>query len=1253
MSANRAPGIAGSPEPRQSTETAAEKAIEAPDAPHAEAPATEPGANGNAPEEAAHPIAEPAIPRPVFYDEERRRWPFFVSAAAIGLALLALGVGALVVSLFALQFMPHTPLPKVNHDRDVGNLEPGLKDYRRNKQAFIRMKTEQALQIPKIRDADATREAVRRARKQRATEFERNASVNPSLVAAQPYAPVVAGFYVNWDQAAHASAHRHIKNLSHFIPEWLHLKPAGSNFADPSPSFRPFIDDRNKQDKEDITPFVHSNNVPIIVLINNITRKGGEQGSGNWDPDAVHEIVSNPAARANLIRNLRDWLVREKFQGINIDFEQVPESDRQNLVQFMKELYAALHPLNLLVTQDVEVQAPVFDMPALARYNDWIVPMFYDQHEASSEPGPVAGIDWTQQNLRRILKDVPAIKIVMGIGNHAYDWTAGVPGAADLTYQSAIVDCKESLPDSVITYDRKSLNPTFRYTDTVLKNGKEVEQNHTVWMQDAVSVYNQLVAGRNSGVRGGALWFVGSEDPSLWSYFDAGKWSSKWETIVHSGGLDEIVFSGQGDVTFEGEGELLQPLTRPQGGRRTVQLDPKTGFITNAAYATDPKTHQPMLPSAYVVRRYGGTNDNEQKQIVLTFDDGPDPEWTPQILDVLKKEHVPAVFFVVGQQALGNQDLIRRMWNEGHEIGNHSWSHPDLFKLAPDIQKLQLTSTQRLIESITGHSTILFRPPYGGDVEPQTGRQVEPMEVASELGYVTVGEKNDPQDWRLHDLKPGTETEDTTKPRDYRDIVKSIEVNRNVGSVILLHDAGGDRSRTLAALPEIIQYLKGQGYRFVSVSDLWGVPKSQTMPLVSSRNRLLIGADQYVFEFWYLFWRVMTTLFTASIVLGTSRVVLFVVLALIQRSRERHRVFPVGNFPSVSVIIAAYNEEKVINRTVEALLDSDYPNLEVIVVDDGSQDATADVVLAAYGEHPKVRVLRKPNGGKASALNRGLQAARGEIFVSLDADTLFARDTVSRLARHFGDPKVAAVSGNVRVGNAHNIWTRWQSLEYTTSQNFDRRGYDLLNCITVVPGAVGALRRDAVLAVGGYTSDTLAEDTDLTWKLRRAHWRIVNDNSAMAYTEAPETLQNLAKQRFRWAFGTLQCLWKHQDAVGRHGAFGWLALPSLWLYQILFPAISPFMDVAMLASIFTGNFPLFLAYFSGFTVLELAGAIIALRMDKGDMRLLPWLVIQRFVYRQLMYYVILKSIVAAIRGTAVGWNKLERTGKAQIESPGR
>lgn len=1183
--------------------------------------------------------------RPIFYDEGRKRWPLFITLLRIVLTISAIGGCMLVVSLFALRFMPPVHLPKVNLDRDVGNLEPGVKDHERRRQAFLQKRIEQKLQVPRIQNADANRAAILQERTRRATEFVSRA---PAVLSTQMNAPVVAAYYVNWDQSSYASTHRHVKSLTHLIPEWLHLKPAGSNYTDRSPNNRPFIDDRSKQDREDITPFVLSNNVAIIPMINNFTRRKGESGAGAFDPDALHEVISRPAARANLIANLLDWLLREKFQGINIDFEQVLPEDKQNLVQFMKELYAALHPHNLLVTQAIEVEGPGFDLRGLSRNCDWIVPMFYDQHEGSGEPGPVAGVDWTAKNLKRLLREIPAGKIVMGVGNQAYDWRLGSNEAFDLTYQSAIVDAKESLPDSVIRYDPVSLNPYFRYTETVERNGKEVDEPHEVWMQDAVSVYNQLVVGRNAGIRGGALWFIGSEDPSLWSFFDAAHWLSNWTAIVRHGSLDRILYSGQGEVTFEGEGELLQPLAQPQEGQRKVTLDPKTGLITHAEYVIDPATGQPMLPSAYVLRRYAGTDDNEKKQIVLTFDDGPDPEWTPKILDVLKREHVPAVFFVVGQQAIVNQDLLRRIYREGHEVGNHSWSHPDLYKLAPEFQKLQLTATQRLIEAVNGHSTILFRPPYGGDVEPRTGREVQPMEVAGELGYITVGEKNDPQDWRLHDLRPGTDVEDVSKPRDYRDIVRSVVVNANVGSVVLLHDAGGDRSRTVAALPEIIHELRNRGYTFVSVADLWGVPRSRVMPQVTGRNVLLVGADQYVFEVSYLFWRTLTFLFAASIVLGVSRVLMFIGLALVQRFREQRRVFPPGAFPSVSVVIAAYNEEKVIARTIGSLLESGYPNLEIIVVDDGSKDGTSEAVTAAFGDHAGVRLIRKPNGGKASALNRGLLEARGDIVVSLDADTLFAKETIARLVRHFHDPRVGAVSGNVRVGNAFNIWTRWQSLEYITSQNFDRRGYDLLNCITVVPGAVGALRRSAIAQVGGYTSDTLAEDTDLTWKLRRAGWRIVNDNSAMAFTEAPETFQSLAKQRYRWAFGTLQCLWKHRQAVGRYGAFGCLALPSLWLYQILFPAISPFMDIAMICSIFTGNFPVFLQYFAAMSALEFAGAFIALRMDRGDMRLLPWLFLQRFVYRQLMYYVILKSIVSAIRGGAVGWGKLERTGKAQI-----
>jgi poly-beta-1,6 N-acetyl-D-glucosamine synthase len=1174
---------------------------------------------------------------PVFYDERRRRWPWFVRVALIALGLFSVGLILLIISLIALPLMPPTSLPRAQVVHDVGNADPILTDRELRKMDYRQQKEKKQL-----RTLVETANQARRRRDRLAAEF---------VAAAVPKnAPVVvAGFYVNWEETARDSAHRNIAALTHLIPEWLHLKVAGSAYTDPTNT--PFLDARDSIDRQDITPFARSRSVPILPLLNNYTRsKSQEEGEGSWDTQAVHEIVSNPAARANTISHILRWLLREKMQGINIDFEEIADNDRAPLVQFMKELYAALHPHGLLVTQDVQLESDSYDLPNLAKWNDWLVPMFYDEHAGGTGPGPVAGIDWTRRDLQALLRSVPAGKIVMGVGNHAYDWRAGSKDPEDLAYQSAIIRAKESQPDAIVHMDPVSLNPTFSYSETVTDdNGAEHDEEHTVWMQDAASVYNQLMLAKPRGVRGAALWFMGAEDPTIWTFLNKAQWNKDWPSLVRSGALDTVAYGGQGEVDFEGEGELLQPIASPATGHRTITLDPKTNLIVAQAYLKDPTTGQPLFPTSYVIKRSAGQTGNPQKKIVLTFDDGPDPIFTPQILDILKQYHVPAVFFVVGKNAQDYPDLVRREYDEGHEIGNHTYTHPDLFKYSPERQRLELTLTQRIIQAITGRSTLLFRPPYGGDTEPETGREVTPLERAAELNYITVGEANDPQDWRLDEYKPGTETEDSTRPRTADEIVKSVVVNRDVGSIVLLHDAGGDRTLTVAALPQIITQLRALGYTFTTISDLSGIPRAKLMPRVTGKDTLLVGADHYVFAVTYLFQRTLSTLFLLSIMLGVSRIAFLLVLALIQRYKEKQRVFPANYTPSVSVIIAAYNEERVIVNTVRALLTSNYPDLEVLVVDDGSRDRTSEVVAEAFASDPRVHLFRKENGGKASALNRGIVAAHSEILVALDADTLFAPDTISRLVRHFADPGVGAVSGNVQVGNAHNILTKWQALEYTTSQNFDRRAYDLLDCITVVPGAVGALRRKAVLEAGGYTHDTLAEDTDVTWKLHRAGWRIVNDNTAMAYTEAPETLRNLAKQRYRWAFGTLQCLWKHRGALGQHGAFGWIALPSLWLYQILFPAVSPFMDVAMVASLAWGNWMqvgrVYLLMFG----LELVAAAFAIRLERGNPRLLPWLFLQRFVYRQLMYYVVLKSLVAAIRGSAVGWGKLERTGTARIE----
>jgi cellulose synthase/poly-beta-1,6-N-acetylglucosamine synthase-like glycosyltransferase len=390
------------------------------------------------------------------------------------------------------------------------------------------------------------------------------------------------------------------------------------------------------------------------------------------------------------------------------------------------------------------------------------------------------------------------------------------------------------------------------------------------------------------------------------------------------------------------------------------------------------------------------------------------------------------------------------------------------------------------------------------------------------------------------------------------------------------------------------------------------------------------------------------------------------VLALLGRGREKRRRFAGTPPPPVSVLIAAFNERPVIRRTIEAVLSGDLQPIEVVVVDDGSTDGTFEEVERAFAAEPRVRLIRQANAGKAQALNRAIEASRGEILVCLDADTVFTHDTLSRLARHFDRPEIGAVAGNVKVGNRINVWTKWQALEYITSQNLDRRAYALLNAITVVPGAVGAWRREAVRDAGGYRSDTLAEDMDLTWRLRRAGWRIENDSTALGWTEAPDSLGTLYRQRFRWAFGTLQCLWKHRSAVGRHGWFGCVALPSLWLFQIAFQALSPLVDlqvawtlvrageVTLTRGLLTRDWQplpqavaalssvLFLYLF--FFVLELVGAVVAIALDRERWRLLGWLFWQRFVYRQVMYAVVLRSLRTALVGRAAGWGKLERKG---------
>jgi len=538
---------------------------------------------------------------------------------------------------------------------------------------------------------------------------------------------------------------------------------------------------------------------------------------------------------------------------------------------------------------------------------------------------------------------------------------------------------------------------------------------------------------------------------------------------------------------------------------------------------------------------------------------------------------------------------------------------------------------------VTGHSTIFFRPPFNADSEPATVAELLPTLAAQEQHYITVGESIDPRDW-----EPGITADQ---------ILERVRADKGGGNIILLHDAGGNRAETLRALPGIIRYYREQGYTFATVAGLLEMKRENVMPPLRSRtDRILVGVNWQVAVLFawgaqFLWW-----LFVVATVLSIVRTLAVASLAIIQmRRRSRTPLDSPQTFPLVSVIVPAYNEEVTCVATVRTLLASDWPALEVIFVDDGSRDRTFDIVQRTFEADLRVRAFTKANGGKASALNLGIAEAAGEYLVCIDADTELASSAVRELMRAFADPKVVAVAGNVKIGNEVNMLTRWQAIEYITSQSFDRHAFDLLNAIMVVPGAIGAFRKEALLGVGGFTVDTLAEDCEVTVRLLRAGGVVRYQPNAIARTEAPETIRAFVKQRFRWSFGILQTVWKHRDAAfhPKFKGLGMAALPNAILFQLILPAIAPIADITMIVSIFAGFWRETIIYYLAFTLVDLLGGIVAFRFEHERLGRLWVMIPQRFGYRQIMYFVLFQAFLAAIRGRLVNWGVLRRTGHAK------
>jgi cellulose synthase/poly-beta-1,6-N-acetylglucosamine synthase-like glycosyltransferase/peptidoglycan/xylan/chitin deacetylase (PgdA/CDA1 family)/spore germination protein YaaH len=1037
--------------------------------------------------------------------------------------------------------------------------------------------------------------------------------------------PLSMAFYVNWEEASMTSLRENFENpdanLDVVIGEFLHLKDDAGNLVEDDPT-------RQKIATEDVIR-AHRPQTQIMALVNNFNQDPNQK---QWESQRLAQMLASPQARSNAIKQLLDYTQGHNFAGVSIDFESILDESQSNLNQFMMELAAVFHPAGLAISINVPANNDSFDYRKLSAVVDFLILMIYDQHWAPGKPGPIAGIDWISEILQVRQMDVPADKMVIGIGNYAYDWAADKE--PDIrTFEEAILTASESSTDGMVDVhlDPDSLNPTFDY--------EEQDVTHNVWMLDAITAFNQMAVSRQYQPRGFALWRLGSEDPTIWSFFGR-------SAPLDRGTAAKMAVMRYGyALPYEGNGEILRITSTPSEGLREVFFDQDRSVIT--------AEHIKQFPSPYVITRYGAADH----KLALTFDDGPDPNITPRVLDVLKQENAPATFFCIGLNSEQRPDLIRRMIAEGHEIGNHTFTHPNIADISATQLRLELSATQRLFESVIGRRSMLFRPPYAEDSEPDTTDEVAPLEDVTGKGYLTIGMQIDPKDWQ----RPGVEEIVSQTIKDAEGFIDPS--GRRVppkGNIILLHDSGGDRSQTIKALPILIDALRAKGFEFVTVSALMGKSRDDVMPPIAPKDRWAAWANGVAFTTVNVGIKALSGLFLIGIFLGIARLILIGALAIIERWQERHATYDASYSPTVAVIVPAYNEERVILQTITSLLASDHPpGFEIVVVDDGSSDDTYSRVIENFSEEPRVRAFCKPNGGKASALNYGVARTDAEIVIALDADTIFARDTISKLVRHFCNPKVGAVAGNAKVGNRINLLTRWQALEYITSQNLDRRAFDALNCITVVPGAVGAWRRELLLEAGGFTHLTLAEDADLTMTIRKLGYSIAYEDEAIGLTEAPDTVRAFIRQRFRWMYGTLQAAWNHHDALfrPRFGSLGFIALPNIFVFQVFFPLISPVMDLVMIGTIISAALDKWqhpsefssstllsvLFFYALFLAVDFLSAALAFLLEpQENRRLLVWLFLQRFFYRQLMYYVAIKSTLAGLKGISVGWSKLER-----------
>src|SRR3954471_6669987 len=734
-----------------------------------------------------------------------------------------------------------------------------------------------------------------------------------------PSNEVRLAFYANGDPYSYSSLEQHAGQITHVCPEWMAMTSGAGDIQ---------IDADIRLPK-----LAAAKGFALMPLLTNLV-------GDTWQPEAVENLAHASTKRQDaFIQKVLGILNEAKAAGVVIDWEQIAPAYKKDITAFLDRFTDALHyddkQLWLCVQPGQDLDYIDFD--ELSDNVDRYVAMLFDETSDIDQPGPLGSRRWFEGWLNVLMDGAESNQWIISLGNYGYDWTNGGQKAELISFPEAMSRASYAEIEKA-TVEAPHYNPYFYYEDA--------DKDHSVWFLDVVTFLNQLKRVREAKAGGFAIYRLGTEDVAIWDALGIPN-DFKMDAATRSA-LE--VLKGTDTIADVGEGEIVSVDESTSDGQRTVAVD-------NDSYLTATYSKFPQFPTLYH-QGAGGTH-----QVALTFDDGPDPKWTPQILDILKTHDVKAAFFLVGANAEEYPALVQRIVAEGHEIGNHTYYHPNLALCWPEHVKVELNATQLLIETITGRSTTLFRPPYAADTSPSKITELAPLQLAQDLGYLVVLENIDPQDW----ARPGADI-----------ILQRVKQQRRDGSIILLHDAGGDREQTVEALPHILEYLKTRGDSIVSISTLLGTTRDSLMPSTEAKSRTL---THFVSGAGFRIFHAAEEFLWAFMIVATALVVLRTLIVIWLAARFR-RFWSRDFSGPISVIVAAFNEEKVIAGTLRSLLETDYSGeLEIIVIDDGSSDRTALEVEAIANQDGRVRLLRQPNRGKAHALERGLAAMRTGIAV--------------------------------------------------------------------------------------------------------------------------------------------------------------------------------------------------------------------------------------------------------------------------------